>query len=146
MQNKSHLTAITRTKLSQPTRYLLDNNLLEGRILDFGCGKGFDTDFLAEEGFDITGYDPYFRPEKPTGQFNTIICNYVLNVLGENEGNKVIEEIKSLLVHCGFAYITVRRDIKREGYTKRGTFQRNVKVNLPILKENKNFCMYFLCA
>jgi 2-polyprenyl-3-methyl-5-hydroxy-6-metoxy-1,4-benzoquinol methylase len=144
VENKSHLTAITRKKLSQPTRYLLDNNLLDGRILDFGCGKGFDTDFLTEKGFDITGYDPYFRPEKPTGQFNTIICNYVLNVLSENEANKVIDEIKSLLVHGGFAYITVRRDINKEGHTKRGTFQRIVKLNLPILKENKNFCMYFL--
>jgi len=144
MQNKSHLTAITRKNLSQPTKYLKKHNLLEGRILDFGCGKGFDTDYLASEGYDIIGYDPYFRPEKPEDKFDTIVCNYVLNVLDEKEEKKVLGEIKSLLVHCGFAYITVRRDIKKDGWTKRGTFQRNVELNLPILTENAKFCMYFL--
>jgi 2-polyprenyl-3-methyl-5-hydroxy-6-metoxy-1,4-benzoquinol methylase len=142
MEN-SHLTAIARKKLSLPTRYLLKFNLLEGKILDFGCGKGFDTDFLASEGFNITGYDPYFRPEAPTGQFDTIICNYVLNVISEKEQGEVLDYINHLLSKGGFAYISVRRDIKKEGYTKRGTFQRNVVLNLPILTENAKYCMYF---
>ena len=143
MENNSHLTAITRKSLSQPTKYLLENNLIEGRVLDFGCGKGFDTDFLLSEGFEAVGYDPHFRPEKPNGKFNTIICNYVLNVLEEKDSEAVINEIRGLLEHEGFAYITVRRDIEKEGYTKRKTFQRNVELKLPILKENSKFCMYF---
>ena len=36
--NHPYLTAIKRTSLSVPTRYLLQHNLLKGRILDFGCG------------------------------------------------------------------------------------------------------------
>ena len=44
--NHPYLTAIRRTDLSVPTRYLLQHNLLKGRILDFGCGFGYDTDEL----------------------------------------------------------------------------------------------------
>lgn len=44
--NHPYLTAIKRTDISVPTRYLLKNGLLKGRILDFGCGFGFDTDEL----------------------------------------------------------------------------------------------------
>ena len=36
--NHPYLTAIKRTSLSAPTRYLLQHSLLKGRILDFGCG------------------------------------------------------------------------------------------------------------
>jgi len=41
--NHSHLTAIERTKLSFPTQWLISNNKLEGEILDFGCGFGYDV-------------------------------------------------------------------------------------------------------
>jgi ATP adenylyltransferase len=51
--NHSYLTAIKRTNLSVPTRYLLQHNLLKGRILDFGCGYGFDTDELKRQGYNI---------------------------------------------------------------------------------------------
>ena len=48
--NHPYLTAIKRTDLSVPTRHLLQNNLLKGRILDFGCGYGYDTDELKKRG------------------------------------------------------------------------------------------------
>lgn len=44
--NHPYLTAIKRTDLSAPVRYLLRHDLLKGRILDFGCGFGYDTDEL----------------------------------------------------------------------------------------------------
>lgn len=79
--NHPYLTAIKRTDFSVPTRYLMQHNLLRGKILDFGCGFGFDTDELRKQGFDIIGYDYYYRPDFPEGKFDTIFCNYVLNVL-----------------------------------------------------------------
>ena len=79
--NHPYLTAIKRTDLSVPTRYLLQHNLLKGKILDYGCGFGYDTDELKNRGFDIQGYDYYYRPDYPEDKFDTIICNYVLNVL-----------------------------------------------------------------
>ena len=79
--NHPYLTAIRRTRLSAPARYLLQHGLLKGRILDFGCGLGFDTDELRRQELDVTGYDCYYRPEYPEGKFDTIMCIYVLNVL-----------------------------------------------------------------
>jgi len=51
--NHPYLTAIKRSRLSAPARYLLQHGLLKGRILDFGCGLGFDTDELRRQGHDI---------------------------------------------------------------------------------------------
>ena len=73
-----------------------DRNLLLGDILDFGSGFGYDTDQLKEEGYNIIGYDNYYRPEYPEKQFDTIICNYVLNVLEPNDQAEVFKLFKSL--------------------------------------------------
>ena len=118
-ENKySHITAIERTYLSFPAKYLLNKNLLKGKILDFGCGFGNDVKFLDKKGFDIIGYDPYYFPQYPQGKFNTIICFYVLNVLFLDVQSSVIMEISYLLKPGGRAYFAVRRDLKKEGFRK----------------------------
>ena len=80
MKNLStpHRTAIERKKVSAPMKFLEDEGHLEGRVLDYGCGRGFDAGALGLE-----SYDPYFFPEVPKGKFDTITCNYVLNVVDE---------------------------------------------------------------
>ncbi len=130
-QNNPHLTAKNRTTMSFPTRWMKQNNLLKGEILDFGCGFGFDTDQLQEEGYNIVGYDNYYRPEYPTKRFDTIICNYVLNVLEPEEQAEVLMSVSELLKPTGIAYFTVRRDLKNEGFRihhihKQLTYQCNV--------------------
>ncbi|MEH2270709.1 MAG: bifunctional class I SAM-dependent methyltransferase/HIT family protein [Nostoc sp.] len=112
----SHLTAIERSYLSFPAKFLLNKNLLQGKILDFGCGFGNDVKILREKGCDITGYDPYYFPEYPDSKFDTIICFYVLNVLFSEEQTNVLMEISHLLKPGGKAYYAVRRDIKKEGF------------------------------
>ena len=106
--NHPYLTAIKRTSLSVPTRYLLQHNLLKGRILDFGCGYGFDTDELRRQGYDIVGYDYYYRPEYPDGKFDTILCNYVLNVLEPYAQAEVMMNVTNLLSPTGTAFFAVR--------------------------------------
>lgn len=139
MNNKSYLTAITRSRISVPMRYLDKQNLLSGRVLDYGCGKGFDANKLCLE-----KYDPHFFPEKPAGKFDVITCNYVLNVVLKQDEESLIEDIKARLKPAGTAYISVRRDVKTDGYTSKGTYQRNVKLNFPVLKETSSYCIYEL--
>lgn len=135
IENKySHLTAIERTYLSFPSKYLLTQNLLKNNILDFGCGLGNDTKLLTEKGLNIQGYDPFYFPNYPQEKFDTIICIYVLNVLFSHEQTAVIIEISQLLKPGGKAYFAVRRDIKKEGFRqhyvhKKLTYQ--CVVNLP---------------
>jgi diadenosine tetraphosphate (Ap4A) HIT family hydrolase len=133
-QNKfSHLTAIERIYLSFPARFLLEKNLLQGKILDFGCGFGNDVKLLQQKGFDITGYDPYYFPQYPNEKFDTIICFYVLNVLFPEEQANVLMDVSHLLKPGGKAYFAVRRDIKKEGFRehyvhKKPTYQCIVKL------------------
>jgi diadenosine tetraphosphate (Ap4A) HIT family hydrolase len=129
----SHLTAIERSYLSFPAQFLFNQNLLQGKILDFGCGFGNDVKILRQKGCDITGYDPYYFPEYPDTKFDTIICFYVLNVLFTEEQTNVLMEVSHLLKPGGKAYYAVRRDLKKEGFRehyvhKKPTFQCIVKL------------------
>lgn len=132
--SNSHKTVITKNTLSDPTRYLLENNLLVGDILDYGCGKGFDADYLK-----CDKYDSYYFPNFPTKKYDIIICNYLLSVLSISEEKSIIENIQSLLTNNkSKAYIAVRRDIKNEDITSKGTYQRNVILEYPSLYHLKN--------
>jgi len=123
MENKSHLTAIRRNKLPNPTQWLLDKFLIRGRTLDYGCGRCHE---INNQFFSADGFDPHYRPNGINySSYDTIICNYVLNVLPtEQERKEVCEHILGLLSSNGVAYITVRNDrIKLKGPTKRKTWQ-----------------------
>jgi hypothetical protein len=74
----SHLTIKERKYPSYPLKHLFSARLIQGRVLDFGSGSGIDVAFLRLNGFDTSAYDPHYAPEIPTGQFDTILCNYVL--------------------------------------------------------------------
>ncbi|MBD2250210.1 HIT family protein [Nostoc parmelioides] len=129
----SHLTAIERTYLSFPAQFLINQNLLQGQILDFGCGFGNDVKLLQQKGFDIRGYDPYYFPQYPENKFDTIICFYVLNVLFPEDQANILMDISHLLKPGGKAYYVVRRDIKREEFRehyihKKPTYQCLVKL------------------
>jgi hypothetical protein len=137
--NLSHKTAIGRNKPSKPIKLLLKKGLVVGRVLDFGCGRGFDADH-----FGFKKYDPYYFPVYPKGKYQTIICSYVLNVLPKREENNLIKQIKTLLKRGGKAFLTVRRDIKKEGYTPKGTYQRNVTLSFPVVYEDKDCCIYLM--
>ena len=147
IKNNPHLTAIERTSVSFPTRLLKERNLLIGDILDFGCGFGYDTDQLQKSGFNIVGYDNFYRPEYPNKRFDTIICNYVLNVLEPNEQAEVLMSVSELLKPTGKAYFAVRRDLKNEGFRthyvhKLPTYQSNVILPYKSIFVNENCEIY----
>lgn len=135
----SYKTAIVRKKVSRPTQYLITHNLIRGRVLDYGCGRGFDAITL---GFDK--FDPHFFPEKEFEgkRYDTVVCNFVLNTLERKDREKVLTIIKSLLNVGGIAYVSVRRDIKKDGYTRSGTYQETVILPNDVVTENSDYCLY----
>lgn len=136
----SHKTAISRTKLSAPAAIIRKLDLLKGRTLDYGCGRGKDCEVLS-----IEGYDPYWSPQLPSGKFDTILCTFVLNTVTKAEQEIILADIRTILSDGGRAYITVRRDVKQEGVTSINTFQRNVELDLPLLISKKDrFAIYIM--
>ena len=145
--NHPYLTAIRQTTLSAPTRYLLQHGMLKGRILDFGCGFGFDADELKRQGYDIAGYDYYYRPKYPEGKFDTILCNYVLNVLEQYAQAEVMMNVTNLLHPYGTAFFAVQRDLKEEGFRlhaihRQYTYQCNVHLPFLSLECNADYELY----
>ena len=141
MSNKSHLTAIKRKSLSLPCRYLTENGKLVGHVLDYGCGRGFDANALG-----AAKYDPFYFSALRLNNFDTIYCNYVLNVIEDPaERTKVLEDISSLLNTNGVAYISVRNDrAQLNGITAKGTWQGYIELDLPVEKKCAGYVMYRL--
>lgn len=147
MNEFSHYTAINRDSKSFPLKFLQRNNLLKGKILDFGCGLGTDAEFLKSEKYDVEKFDPFYFPEIPTEKFDTILCFYVLNVLLPEEQEKVMLQLASLLKPEGKAFIAVRRDIQYEGFRmhklhQKKTYQCKVILDYKSIFKNENCEIY----
>jgi hypothetical protein len=120
-------TAVRRDKPSKAAQVITSLGLAKGRVLDYGCGFGFDADYFAWE-----GYDPFHRPTEPLGVYDTILCTLVLNVLSRNNRANVLSRLQSLLAKGGHAYLAVSRNIPVTG--KLGvnhTLQNYVVLTLP---------------
>lgn len=144
VNHKSHLTAIARKTLPTPVKWLLEDDRIHGKVLDFGCGKCFK---INPSGWD--NYDPYFQPDGIKQKtYDTILCTYVLCVLPRKERLDVITQIKELLdPEFGHAYISVRNDRPKQGWgiSSKKTYQgRAFEMKLPILYSNSQFKIFHL--
>lgn len=92
------MTAIKRTRPPEPMRWLHDRNLIKGRVLDYGSGR--------HRWYGMDAYDPYWRPKRPTGHYDAIVCNYVLNVVPLAVQKTVLAKIRRLLAPCGTADVS----------------------------------------
>ena len=61
---------------------------------------------------ELSKYDPVSYPRMPKGKFDTITCNYVLNVVPIEEEAKIISSVYRRLKKGGSAYFSVRRGLK----------------------------------
>lgn len=131
-------TALKRNKLSKPMRILKERSLLNGNIIDFGCGNGDDVNILKTENCKIEGYDKFNSNFKYDYllelQYDVVTCNYVFNTIPELDTH---EETLKLIKRLGQdVYISVRSDIKAINsnwiwsddecgwWTSKGSFQR----------------------
>ncbi len=144
MKDNSHLTAISRKGYPAPTKWLVEQNLIRGRTLDYGCGKCAPLNPI-----DWDNYDPHHYPCVIVGGYDTILCNYVLCVLPRNERIEVLRQIQFLLKSDGIAYISVRNDRPKNGWglSKRGTYQGRVgELPLRCIHKEHGFRTYVLTA
>lgn len=141
---KPWITAIHRTSISAPLKNLLENNRLntDQNILDYGCGHGFDLNYLKNNNFKIEGFDKYIDTFSNQFYYNNnydvIICLYVFNTISEyNERVSVLKSLISLLKPKGKIFLAVRsidefNSLKNKNYkkykdgiiTSKGTFQK----------------------
>jgi ATP adenylyltransferase len=128
------MTAIARSFPPEPLKWLYERGLIYGRTLDYGSGRGC--------WYDMTCYDPHWRPGYPTGKYDTITCIYVLNVVPAKVEFKIVKDIKDLLKLGGIAYFAVRRDLPREGKAGRGIWQRYVELPMELISETRTRAIY----
>lgn len=139
----SHNTAISRKTASTPLRMLEKLGLLNGSILDYGCGKGADVKYLSEKGYTTSSYDPHWKPDDLGGsKYDTVLCTFVFNVIEKPDEESLIDTLLEKVNEGGRCFVSVRRDVKVDGPTSRG-YQRNVLLDYPVVKELKgNYCIY----
>lgn len=124
-------TAIHRKQISAPMSWLYVNNYIKvgDTILDFGCGYGTDKKLLAKRGINIHGYDKnhdnnVHRISGYYNQYDVVTCNYVFNVVDQDEQIKILRIIHSILKNMqSIVYISVRRDIKKDYVNRNGVTQ-----------------------
>ena len=132
--------AIRRETVSKTARFLEQHQLLRGRVLDYGCGFGFDADHFGWE-----AYDPHYRQKLPVGLFDTVVCNHVVNMLTRESRRELFGAIQSLLAFEGKVYVSVSRKIPRTGkIAMRRRVQNYVVLTLPSLFRDDELEIYRL--
>lgn len=129
--------------------WIASQDLAVGSVLDFGCGYGLDADTF---GWDK--YDPYYFPttidiKEAVGQYDTVVCTYVISAVSESVAESIVEEILTILKKPeGIAYFIVPRNLPKEGklsgYSRRpqsNVVMRGVGVTSVHLEE-KEFEIY----
>lgn len=132
--------AIQHAQPSSMARWLVEQDRVRGRVLDYGCGYGFDADH-----FNWIGFDPYYRNETLAGFFDTIICNHVANMLTQGNRTVLLKRINDLLAGDGIAYIGVPRNIPNRGkMAPRQRIQNYVTLTLPSVYCDEKMEIYMM--
>ena len=134
--------AIRRETVSKTARFLEEHRMLRGRVLDYGCGFGFDAEHFGWE-----AYDPHYRQKLPEGLFDTIVCNHVANMLTRASRQELFQAIQALLTPKGKAYLSVSRKIPKTGkLAMRKRIQNYVVLTLPSVFCDEELEIYCLEA
>ena len=116
------LTAIGGKKPTTSARMLSEEDTHK-KVLDFGCGKLRNSNFLKEKGFNVNIHDIPEQLKKvntegftvvsivPKNTFDLVLCSFVLNVVELPIRAAILSTIKQSLKREGAAYIEVRRTV-----------------------------------
>jgi SAM-dependent methyltransferase len=117
------MIAKSKRKPSKALLQMAELGLINGKVLDFGCGQGVDLFYIEKLPTVklISGYDPIYSPQMPRQKFDTVFCNNVLNYIKRtNERIHLVETALRKVKKGGKLIITAR---------KKGEINRNVKRN-----------------
>jgi hypothetical protein len=110
--------ASIRQHQSKSTTILKNLNLLQERVIDYGCGYGFDAILNGYE-----KYDPFYFDDMPDGLFTTVVNINVLSAVSSKIRSEIIENIQEILEPDGIGYLCVPRNLpkggKLAGYNRR---------------------------
>ncbi|KKL88582.1 hypothetical protein LCGC14_1923230, partial [marine sediment metagenome] len=141
--DNSYKTAIKRKTISRPLKYLIKEGLVtkDHWILDYGCGRGDDMEWLRSNKYDIRGWDPtwYQNSLYMYRSYDIVLCTYVLNVVNSTTRKNIIKVLKDLTNKHGKVYMTVRRDVEKHTVSSKGTHQYRVKLPFKIIKETASY-------
>src|SRR5262245_19610524 len=75
-----HKTAMRRCGVSKPVSLALADGLIRRglSVLDYGCGRGGDLQYLRSRRVRAMGWDPYFRPNGKLEPADVVNLSYVL--------------------------------------------------------------------
>jgi DNA phosphorothioation-associated putative methyltransferase len=88
-----HKTAIRRFQPSRPIAIAFEHGVIHPglTVLDYGCGRGDDIQYLTEQGISAFGWDPHYCPHNPIREADVVNLGYVLNVIEDaNERAEVL--------------------------------------------------------
>lgn len=122
----SFKTAISRRGPSVPLLLSLKLGIPQTPVLDWGCGKGSDSEHLRKQGFEVFGYDPHFQPQLPTETcYQYGQCFYVLNVIpGETGRVQVLQEMRKFLAPKASILVATRSEKEVLYFAKKGNWEK----------------------
>lgn len=97
-------TSINSKKMPAIYKMVADRISPDMTVIDYGCGKYFDSYGLGE---NFAGYDPYNRPDEEVleNTYDIALCSNVLNVIMEYENRiLLLQKLKEIARKI---YITV---------------------------------------
>jgi 2-polyprenyl-3-methyl-5-hydroxy-6-metoxy-1,4-benzoquinol methylase len=125
-------TAISRKTGSRPAQYWLkERQYRSSTLLDFGCGKGVDAEFLWLKAVPVVGaYDPNLKTVPrynlvkytnvcPDVTYADVTMNYVLNTLEPGPRLEALEQAWSLVEHGGRLFVSTRTGTEIEKLAKK---------------------------
>jgi len=114
--NRPENTAISRPTGSRPLKDALKRGWItpSDRVLDFGCGRGGDVQWLRAQGFHCEGFDPhpgFGWDSSPSGSFDLVAVVYVVNVLDSVEDRvAALQQAWASVRPGGWIFLVARAD------------------------------------
>ena len=109
MKTKPYLTAIHRAKISLPLKTTLPFLKEKDKILDYGCGYGFDVKYLKENNYLANGYDKYISSKYNNMEYEKYDGYLVVGDTGIDEKDDiypfVFPDQKSAILFINFSSI-----------------------------------------